>query len=158
MIYTSYRTTKQKLLRSVQPFGSAEFARKINPIIAEGRGISIEDAKALMFLQSDEVVRFLHEIGEPLEGRGKKMVFTVTRLSKKDLRRMVPTISQPQFNKLLARIVSDNRDLAQRTAKYKRYLQTREVMQFLREIGELLPQLDTVAPGQKKEPQIMELV
>ena len=135
----TYRTSKQKLLRRLAPMRKEEFGNLINPMIAKHRNMPLEDAKQKQFLQSNEVVEFLEKIGEPLEEYGKLIVIGTHQMDKQNLRRQLPSMNQIEFAKTLNRIIFENRELSYRSSRHKRYLRPKEVMAFLKEIGEILP-------------------
>jgi|GEM_PF-5586590 len=122
-----------------------EFRNLINPIIAHHRNIALADAKKQTFLQSNEVVDFLKKIGEPLKGHGKEVILGTHRMTKKDLRREFPTMSTPVFNKTLAKVVNQSRDFGNSNGEKckprtfrKQYIRPGEVLDFLKQIGELV--------------------
>ena len=137
--YTSYRTSKGRLLRLLKPMPGNQFSSYINPIISQKRGLDPERAKHKQFLQSNEVIAFLEKIGEPLDGFGREIRIGRQQMDKSGLRRLFPTISAPEFSKVLTRVVAKNRRLRHSDCVRKRYLLPREIKAFLNEIGEVLP-------------------
>lgn len=146
---TTYRISKQKLLRKLVPMRKEEFGQLINPLIAKSRSLPLEEAKHKQFLQSNEVVAFLEKIGEPLEDHGKMIVVSTHQMDKKKLRTQFPTISQLEFSKLLNRIIFMNRELNYRDSSRRRYLRPKEVVAFLGDIGEIIPEPKTGGTGEE---------
>lgn len=136
--------TKKQLLNLIKPFSVATFSKEINPIIAKSRGISIQDAKFLSYLQSNEVIEFMDEMGFPLDDLGKHIKFDGLNITKKNLRAKMHTMSQPEFDEKLGIIVADFRKTDREKIKYARYIRYNEVVAFLLSIGETLPRKDRV--------------
>jgi len=131
--------TKRQLLNLIKPFSAATFAKEINPIIAKSRGISIRDAKFKSYLQSNEVIEFMDEMGFPMDEIGKKIQFHGLSITKKNLRAKIHTMSQPEFDEKLISIVAENREKSVSNVRCCEYLRYNEVVSFLLSIGETLP-------------------
>ena len=99
--FSSYRTSKGKLLRLLKPMRREQFANKINPIIAEKRAISEDQAKQKQDVQSNEVIAFLEDIGEPLNDYAKQLDVGSHRMNNTRLRLLFPTLSAPEFSKVI---------------------------------------------------------
>ncbi len=134
--YTSYRSTKKKLLKAVKPLYYREFQLLINHIVADIRGEDYQQIKRVNYLRSDEVIAFLKEIGEPLDKHGKQVVFPKGRVGKRELLRKIPALDVPTFRSVSAKVVGFYRELDQNQARYMRWLRSNEVMAFLKELGE----------------------
>ncbi len=137
--FSSYRTSKGKLLRMLKPMRGEQFANKINPIIAEKRDISEDQAKQKQYLQSNEVIAFLEAIGEPLNNYAKVLDVGSHRMNKTRLRLLFPTLSAPEFSKVINKTISQCRGIPLDGATRKRYLLPTEIMTFLEMIGEVVP-------------------
>lgn len=133
--FKSYRTTKNRLWKTVKPMGNKEFSQYINPIIAENRNLPLEDVKALSFLQSKEVLAFMDKLGGDI-GQGKVVVFDTMRTTKKILRSRIPHLSNPEFIAKINAIIIEKRKGDPVRLKCKQYLSPRELLAFLNEIGE----------------------
>ena len=131
--------TKRQLLNLIRPFSAAIFAKEINPIISKSRGISIQEAKTLSYLQSNEVVEFMDEMGFPMDDIGKHIKFKGLSITKKSLRAKIHKMSQPEFDEKLSLIVAANRKKSICQVRSCQYLRYNEVVNFLLSIGETLP-------------------
>ena len=131
--------TKRQLLNLIKPFSAAIFAKEINPIISKSRGISIQDAKFKSYLQSNEVIEFMDEMGFPIDDIGKSIQFNGLSVTKKNLRAKIHTMSQPDFDEKLSSIVAENRKKSVSNVLSCEYLRYNEVVSFLLGIGETLP-------------------
>lgn len=140
IVYTSYRTTKQRLFKKLQPFSYRDFSSGINDIISEHRELPLEVAREKRILQSNEVTAFLAEMGEPLEGFGKTVVVPGNRITKATLCNLVQPINDREFVAVLNRIIATNRNLHWGRQVRKIYLRGNEVTAFLHAIGEDLPE------------------
>ena len=137
--FVSYRMTKRQLLNLIQPFSESYYAQEINPIIARSRGIPLKEAKSLSYLQSNEVLLFMDDMGFPIEGIGKHVVFQGLSTTKKKLRAKINAMSQPEFDKRINTIVAENRKKEIYKVRSCQYLRYYEVVSFLLGIGESLP-------------------
>ncbi len=137
--YVSYRMTKRQLLNMIQPFSMAIFAKEINPIISKSRNITLHDAKFKSYLQSNEVIEFMDEMGFPINDIGKRIQFQGLSITKKNLRAKLHTMSQPDFDEKLSSIVAENRKKSVSNVRSCEYLRYNEVVSFLLSIGETLP-------------------
>ncbi len=123
----------------IQPFSAEMFSKEINPIISKSRNISLRDAKFKSYLQSNEVVEFMDEMGFPIDDIGKRIQFQGLTITKKDLRTKIHTMSQPDFDEKLSSIVAENRKNSIQKDRSCQYLRYNEVVSFLLSIGEKLP-------------------
>ncbi|MFC4219031.1 hypothetical protein [Flagellimonas marina] len=138
--YTSYRTSKKKLLKKLKPFARREFSMYINAIVADTRNIPLSDANQIKYLRSDEVVKMLEKIGEPLEPFGKPVTIGSSRLTRFDLSIKVPYLSGLVLRRNIIRIMMESRGLGFKDVRSKKILHSNEVMEFLRSIGEPVTQ------------------
>lgn len=137
--FVSYRMTKRQLLNLIRPFSAPTFAKEINPIIAQSRGITVREAKFLSYLQSNEVVSFMEGMGFPMDNMGKHIVFEGMTITKKKLRAKINAMSQPEFDEKLSAVVAEQRNKDVEKIKCCQYLRYNEVVSFLLGIGEVLP-------------------
>ncbi|EAR15429.1 hypothetical protein [Robiginitalea biformata] len=137
LVFTSYRTSKKRLLSKIRPFSRDEFSKIINPIIAQSRGIPLEKAKHQNYLQSNEVVAFLKEIGEPLEQYGKQVDLGGGGVNKMDLAAKLPYLSYKVLTAALWKIMAENRNTTQKAVSRKEIVRPKEVRALLIKIGEV---------------------
>lgn len=128
---------KGKLLKKLQPMRKEEFSKQINPIISKTRKVDQASAKHQRFLRSDEVIIFLHKLGEDLEGYGKNLKIETQQMNKTKLKLLFPVLSTPEFSSCINEIICSKRDISINKAVHKRYLYPAEVISFLERIGEV---------------------
>ena len=81
----------------------------------------------------------MDDMGFPIEGIGKHIVFEGLSTTKKKLKAKINTMSQPEFDKRLSTIVAKNRKKEIHEIRFCQYLRYHEVVTFLLGIGESLP-------------------
>ncbi|MFN3137474.1 MAG: hypothetical protein ACE37L_07280 [Allomuricauda sp.] len=123
----------------IKPFSARVFAKEINPIISKSRKISLHEAKFKSYLQSNEVIEFMEEMGYPIDDIGRRIQFQGLTITKKKLRAKLHTMSQPEFDERLSSIVAENRKNSIQKVRSCQYLRYNEVVSFLLSIGEKLP-------------------
>lgn len=133
--YTSYRTTKQKLYSMIKPFDYRVFINIINPIISENRGLELDSAKWAIKLQSIEVIEFLNQTGLFIDNIGKNIEISEVQISKKQLKDLIPEITNTEIEKVLNPILEE-RKFSFSDQKWIRYITCEEVQTFLARIGE----------------------
>lgn len=116
--------------------GKKAFSEIINPIIAEKRRVTLNEAKAEKYLRSDEVIAFLEKIGEGLEGRGKEIVFASFPIKKSTVRNKIPLLSDRAFYVLSKAVVNEYRSGPKKFLSS--YFLRPEVEHFLKLLGEQL--------------------
>ncbi|WP_156102297.1 hypothetical protein [Muricauda sp. MAR_2010_75] len=89
-------------------------------------------------MQSNEVLLFMDDMGFPIDGIGKRIVFEGLSTTKKNLKTKINTMSQPEFDKRLSTIVAKNRKKEIHEIRFCQYLRYQEVVSFLLGIGESL--------------------
>ncbi|WP_421807414.1 hypothetical protein [Flagellimonas sp.] len=146
--YTSYRTTKSKLFSLIRPFDYRVFTDIINPIISENRGMDLGNAKWIIKLQSVEVIEFLNQTGIFVEDIGKDIEISEGQISKKQLKELIPEITNNEIEKELNPIL-EKRQFTFSEQKWVRYINLEELRTFLEQIGE---------PFEIPESKIVELV
>ncbi|MFN3137473.1 MAG: hypothetical protein ACE37L_07275 [Allomuricauda sp.] len=135
--YTSYRTTKSKLFSLIRPFDYRVFTDIINPIISENRGMDLDNAKWIIKLQSVEVIEFLNQTGIFIEDIGKDIEISEGQISKKQLKELIPEITNNDIEKELNPIL-EKRQFTFSEQKWVRYVTLEELRTFLEKIGEPL--------------------
>jgi len=133
--YTSYRTTKSKLFSLIRPFDYRVFTDIINPIISENRGMDLGNAKWIIKLQSVEVIEFLNQTGIFVEDIGKDIEISEVQISKKQLKELIPEITNNEIEKELNPILN-KRQFTFSEQKWVRYITLEELRTFLERIGE----------------------
>jgi len=134
--YVSYRTTKKRLHKQLQPFTRKEFIDAINPIIADIRGVDRVKANQAKHLRSDEVLALLEQLGEPKENFAKKIVLSSTRVTRHELSIKIPYLCNTILRRKAIAIVMNEREIPFTEARYVRTLNNNELLAFLMEIGE----------------------
>ncbi|TXN36892.1 hypothetical protein FVB32_00985 [Flagellimonas hymeniacidonis] len=147
--YTSYRTTKRKLYELIKPFNYRVFTDLINPIISANRGLDITQAKWAIKLQSREVLLFLEQTGITIRNFGVDIQIDKKQISKKEIKGLIPEITNEEIEKTLNPIISCQRGAYISDPKWVRYVSMDELRMFLLKIGE---------PIQGVSNQIIELV
>jgi hypothetical protein len=133
--YTSYRTTKSKLHSLIKPFDYRVFIDIINPIICENRGLEMDKAKWAIKLQSVEVIEFLNQTGIVIEDFGKDIQINEVQISKKQVKELIPEITNIEIEKVLNPIIEE-RNFTFSDQKWVRYVSLDELRLFLETIGE----------------------
>ena len=95
----------------------------------------MDKAKWAIKLQSVEVIEFLHQTGIFIEDFGKDIQINEVQISKKQVKELIPEITNIEIEKVLNPIIEE-RNFTFSDQKWVRYVSLDELRLFLETIGE----------------------